>query len=158
MATSAPGCFFEGSGKNRAIDAAKEALASPLLDVAITGARGVLFNVVGGTDLTLFEVNEAAEVIKKAVDPDANIIFGVANDPAMEQEVRITLIATGFQSKMGMGKNTEEEELNKILKNMKTEEELDMPSFLRRPLFSHRRTAETPNRVTADPYKQRHFQ
>jgi cell division protein FtsZ len=148
----------KGTGQNRAIDAAKAALASPLLEVSIQGSKGVLFNVVGGSTLTLFEVNQAADVIKAAVDPDANIIFGVANDPAMEQEVRITLVATGFQSKMGMGKSQEEEELTKILKNMKTEEELDMPSFLRRPLFSHRRTPETPNRATAEPYRQRHFQ
>jgi cell division protein FtsZ len=149
----------KGTGQNRAIDAAKEALASPLLEVSIQGSKGVLFNVVGGSTLTLFEVNQAADIIKAAVDPDANIIFGVANDPAMEQEVRITLIATGFQSKMGMGKqNAEDEELTKILKNMKTEEELDMPSFLRRPLFSHRKTTETPNQYSAEPARQRHFQ
>lgn len=148
----------KGTGQNRAIDAAKAALASPLLEVSIQGSKGVLFNVVGGSTLTLFEVNQAADVIKAAVDPDANIIFGVANDPAMEQEVRITLVATGFQSKMGMGKSQEEEELTKILKNMKTEEELDMPSFLRRPLFSHRRTPETPDHAPLEQYRQRHFQ
>jgi cell division protein FtsZ len=148
----------KGTGQNRAIDAAKEALASPLLEVSIQGSKGVLFNVVGGSTLTLFEVNQAADVIKGAVDPDANIIFGVANDPSMDQEVRITLIATGFQSKMGMGKaNQEDEELTKILKNMKTEEELDMPSFLRRPLFSHRKTQETPNQYSNEPVRQRHF-
>jgi cell division protein FtsZ len=149
----------KGTGQNRAIDAAKEALASPLLEVSIQGSKGVLFNVVGGSTLTLFEVNQAADVIKGAVDPDANIIFGVANDPAMEQEVRITLIATGFQAKLGMGKaSAEEEELTKILKNMKTEEELDMPSFLRRPLFSHRKTTEAPNQYSVEPARQRHFQ
>jgi cell division protein FtsZ len=148
----------KGTGQNRAIDAAKEALASPLLEVSITGSKGVLFNVVGGSSLTLFEVNQAADVIKGAVDPDANIIFGVANDPTMEQEIRITLIATGFQAKMGMGKNAEDEELTKILKNMKTEEELDMPSFLRRPLFSHRRITETQNQYSAEPVRPRHFQ
>jgi len=147
-----------GTGQNRAIDAAKEALASPLLEVSIQGSKGVLFNVVGGSSLTLFEVNQAADVIKAAVDPDANIIFGVANDQSMDQEIRITLIATGFQSKMGMGKvNAEDEELTKILKNMKTEEELDMPSFLRRPLFSRRKTAETPNVYSVEQPKQRHF-
>ena len=148
-----------GTGKNRAVDAARAALASPLLDVTIEGSKGVLFNVVGGTDLTLFEVNEAAEVIKQAVDPDANIIFGVANDPSMEQEVSITLIATGFKAKMNMGRiNREDEELTKILKNMKTEEELDMPSFLRRPLNSHRKIGgTTPNPYTQEQPKQRHF-
>jgi cell division protein FtsZ len=153
----------KGSGQNRAVDAAKEALASPLLDVSIQGAKGVLFNVVGSSNLTLFEVNQAAEVIRAAVDPEANIIFGVANDAAAENEISITLIATGFQAKMGMGnQSAEEEEMTKILKNIKTEEELDMPSFLRRPLFSRRREItpnnqpSTPNREPVRP--QRHFQ
>jgi cell division protein FtsZ len=147
----------KGSGQNRAIDAAKEALASPLLDVSIEGSKAVLFNVVGGSSLTLFEVNQAADVIKVAVDPEANIIFGVANDASMENDVRITLIATGFHAKLGMGNNAEEEELNRILKNMKTEEELDMPSFLRRPLYSRRRLPATANELTTAPVKQRHF-
>ncbi len=128
-----------GTGKNRAVDAAKEALASPLLDVSLEGSKGVLFNVVGSSSLTLFEVNEAAEVIKDAVDPDANIIFGVARDPEMDRDLRLTLIATGFASTMGLPGANREDELNKLLKGMKTEEELDMPSFLRRPLFNHRR-------------------
>ncbi len=70
-----------GTGQNRAGDAAKEALSSPLLDVSIEGARGVLFNVAGGDNLSLFEVNAAAEVIRQAVDPEANIIFGVTLSP-----------------------------------------------------------------------------
>jgi cell division protein FtsZ len=131
-----------GSSKNRAVDAAREALASPLLDVTIEGSKGVLFNVVGGSDLTLFEVNEAAEVIKQAVDPDANIIFGVAHDPSMGNDIRITLIATGFVSKTEFGE-TEEDELTRQLKSIKTEDELDVPSFLRRPLFSRQRQAFT---------------
>jgi cell division protein FtsZ len=149
----------KGTGQNRAVDAAKEALASPLLEVSIEGSKGVLFNVVGGTNLSLFEVNQAADVIKGAVDPDANIIFGVANDPSMENDVRITLITTGFQSKLGMGtQNAEDEELTKILKDMKTEDELDMPSFLRRPLFSHRRTTPpAQNDIRKEQPKQRHF-
>ena len=133
-----------GSGKDRAVNAAKEALASPLLDVSIDGSRGVLFNVVGGSSLTLFEVNEAAEVIKQAVDPNANIIFGVAHDPAMDNEVKITLIATGFTSKIGIPGADQEDELTQMLGSLKSEEELDVPSFLRRPLFSHRRQAMTP--------------
>jgi len=127
------------SGKSRAVEAAKEALSSPLLDVSVGGSRGVLFNVVGGSSLTLFEVNEAAAVIKEAVDPEANIIFGVAHDPEMDNDVRITLIATGFASKTGMAEGTQEDEVNQFLKSLKSEEELDVPSFLRRPLFSHRR-------------------
>ncbi len=140
-----------GSGQSRATDAAREALASPLLDVSINGSKGVLFNVVGGSDLSLFEVNEAAEVIRQAVDPDANIIFGVAHDPAMDKEIRITLIATGFVSKMGLP-GSEDEDLKHLLKGLDNEEELDIPSFLRRPLFSHRRQAITPStRVVRSP-------
>jgi len=133
-----------GSGQNRAVDAAKEALASPLLDVSAGGSRGVLFNVVGGSSLTLFEVNEAAEVIKQAVDPEANIIFGVAHDPSMDKELRITLIATGFVSKKGLAGVSRDEELTEFLSSLKkSEDELDVPSFLRRPLFSHRRQVVT---------------
>lgn len=133
-----------GSGKNRAVDAAKEALDSPLLDVSIEGSKGVLFNVVGGSDLTLFEVNEAAEVIKAAVDVDANIIFGVAADPNMGSDLRLTLITTGFVSKTGKDDKSDEDELNKQLRGIKSEDELDVPSFLRRPLFSRQRQAVTP--------------
>jgi cell division protein FtsZ len=131
------------SGKNRAVEAAKEALSSPLLDVSVGGSKGVLFNVIGGSSLTLFEVNEAADVIKEAVDPEANIIFGVAHDPNMDNDVQITLIATGFASKTGMTQAAEEDEVTQFLKGLKSEEELDVPSFLRRPLFSHRRQAIT---------------
>ena len=85
-----------GTGENRAIEAAKNAVSSPLLEVNITGARGILFNVTGGSDLGLFEVNEAAEVIKEAADPEANIIFGTVIDDRMRDEVKVTVIATGF--------------------------------------------------------------
>ncbi len=85
-----------GSGDQRAIDAANQAVASPLLDVSMEGARGVLFNITGGPDLTLAEINDAAEIINRAADPDANIIFGTVNDPSLGNEVKITLIATGF--------------------------------------------------------------
>ena len=128
-----------GSGQNRATEAAKEALCSPLLDVSLDGSKGVLFNVVGGNSLSLSEVNGAADVIKQAVDPDANIIFGVAQDPTLDKEVKITLIATGFISKTGQTAGTQDDEINQFLKGLKSEEELDVPSFLRRPLFSHRR-------------------
>ena len=148
-----------GSGKNRAVDAAKEALASPLLDVTIEGSKGVLFNVVGGSDLTLFEVNEAAEIVRNAVDPDANIIFGVAHDPSMGSDVRITLIATGFVSKTEFSEETGEDELTKQLKGIKTEDELDVPSFLRRPVFSRQRQVISPSeKITRDPVKpERHW-
>jgi len=140
-----------GSGQNRAIDAAKEALASPLLDVSINGSKAVLFNVVGGSSLTLFEVNEAADVIRQAVDPGANIIFGVAHDPSMDNDVRITLIATGFIAKLGLTGAGQEDELTQLLRGIKSEDELDVPSFLRRPLFSHRRQAITPVNKPVQP-------
>jgi len=133
-----------GSGKNRAVDAAKEALSSPLLDVSIDGSKGVLFNVVGGSNLTLFEVNEAANVIKQAVDPEANIIFGVAHDSRMENNVKITLISTGFASKVGLPGISKEDEFTQLLRTLKSEEELDVPSFLRRPLFNQRRQSVPP--------------
>jgi cell division protein FtsZ len=146
-----------GTGQNRACDAAKEALASPLLDVSIEGSKAVLFNIVGGSSLTLYEVNQAADVIKSAVDPDANIIFGVANDPSMENEVRITLITTGFINQLAQVGKNQEDEITNLLKDLKTEEELDVPSFLRRPLFSHRRHTSSPSE-SVEPVKQRHFQ
>ncbi len=133
-----------GSGAHRAVDAAKTALSSPLLDVAIEGAKGVLFNVVGGSSLTLFEVNEAAGVIKQAVDPEANIIFGVAYDPMMDKEVRITLIATGFVSREGWARRGRDDEMTQYLTELrKSEEEMDAPSFLRRSLFGRRRQLPT---------------
>lgn len=146
-----------GRGKNRAVDAAKEALASPLLDVSIDGSKGVLFNVVGGNSLTLFEVNEAAEVIKGAVHPEANIIFGVAHDPAMDDGLKITLIATGFASKIGMVGAGQEDEVTRLLKGLKSEEELDVPSFLRRPLFSHRPQAATPATKLSEVQSRTHI-
>jgi cell division protein FtsZ len=87
-----------GTGDNRAVEAARAAVMSPLLEVNITGARGILFNVTGGSDLGLFEVNEAAEVIKEAADPEANIIFGTVIDDRMRDEVKVTVIATGFDA------------------------------------------------------------
>ncbi len=87
-----------GTGENRAMEAARAAVMSPLLEVNIQGARGILFNVTGGSDLGLFEVNEAAEVIKEAADPEANIIFGTVIDDRMRDEVKVTVIATGFDA------------------------------------------------------------
>jgi cell division protein FtsZ len=118
----------KGSGQNRAAEAAKAALASPLLDVSVSGAKGVLFNITGGSSLTLFECNEAAQVIGQAVDPRANIIFGVVFDPKMDNEVKITVIATGFTTQYGKGAPNLEE----LRRLVKTGETLDVPSFLRR--------------------------
>ena len=124
----------KGSGENRAVDAAKSALSSPLLDVSVSGAKGVLFNVTGGENLTLFEVNEAAEVIRQAVDPDANIIFGVVRDNLMDKDIKITLIATGFKSSPLSGNTFNESEIEGYLKELKSEneEQIDVPAFLRR--------------------------
>ncbi len=88
-----------GSGDNRMVDAVNEAIASPLLEVSIDGARGVLFNVTGGEDLGIMEINEAAEIVAQAVDSEANIKFGAVIDPNFPSgQVKITLIATGFDA------------------------------------------------------------
>ncbi len=86
-----------GSGDERAKNAAEQAISSQLLDITIDGARGVLFNVTGGTNLTLFEVNQAAAIIRETAHPDVNMIFGAVIDPEMNDEVRVTVIATGFE-------------------------------------------------------------
>ena len=119
----------KASGQNRAAEAAKAALASPLLDVSVKGAKGVLFNITGGPSLTLFECNEAAEAISQAVDPRANIIFGVVRDPKMDSEVKITIIATGFTTQYGKG-SPDLEELRRLMRG--GSDTLDVPSFLRR--------------------------
>jgi cell division protein FtsZ len=96
-----------GRGEKRAIDAAQMAITSPLLeDVSINGATGILVNITGGPDLTLSEVNEACSLVHDAADPDANIIFGSVIDPNINDEVRITVIATGFQSRMAVEAST----------------------------------------------------
>ncbi len=87
------------SGENRAIDAARQAIASPLLEVNIAGAQGILFNVTGSSNLSLFEVTEAAEEIRAAADPEANIIFGTSFNDRLGDEVQITVIATGFDNR-----------------------------------------------------------
>jgi cell division protein FtsZ len=87
-----------GEGDNKALEAAEQAIASSLLDVTIDGARGILFNVTGGQDLSLHAVNEAAEIIRKTADPEANIIFGAVIDEALDDKIRITVIATGFDA------------------------------------------------------------
>lgn len=85
-----------GVGENRAQTAARSAIASPLLEISMDGARGVLFNIVGGLDLAMTEVDEAAKIISAAADPDANIIFGATIDETMHDQIRITVVATGF--------------------------------------------------------------
>jgi cell division protein FtsZ len=135
-----------GTGQNRAIEAAKDALASPLLDVSMTGAKGVLFNIAGSSTLTLYEVNNAAEVIRQAVDPNANVIFGVVVDPNMGNDVRLTLIATGFATKEMMADASKEKELTKVLKGIH-DDELDLPSFLRQSGTYNLKSASTTKKV-----------
>lgn len=86
------------SGDDRAVEAAHQSIESPLLEVSIDGARGILFNVIGGLDMTMHEINAAAEVITAAADPEANIIFGATINPELEGEIIITVVATGFDS------------------------------------------------------------
>jgi len=87
------------SGDNRALDAARQAVASPLLEINIAGAQGILFNITGSSNLTLWEVTEAAEEIRAAADPEANIIFGTSFNDRLGDEVMITVIATGFDGR-----------------------------------------------------------
>jgi cell division protein FtsZ len=130
-----------GSGQNRAAEAARNALASPLLDVSIKGSTGIIFNITGGSSLTLFECNEAAEVISQAVDPSANIIFGVVNDPEMpDSEIKITVIATGFGGQRGQV--ISREDLRRLITS--GGEALDVPSFLRR---THRQSSSLMDEV-----------
>ena len=84
------------NGEDRAIKAAEMAISNQLLDITIDGARGILFNVTGGPNLTLYEVNQAASIIKETAHPDVNLIFGAVIDPNMGDDLRITVIATGF--------------------------------------------------------------
>jgi cell division protein FtsZ len=133
-----------GSGASRAVDAAKDALASPLLDVSIKGAKGVLFNIIGSDNLTIHEVNQAAELIRAAVDPGANIIFGVRRDEKMDKNVKITLVATGF-AEAGMLGQMEDEEVTKLLRTLKVEDELDIPSFMRKTMFNEGRSVPNIN-------------
>ncbi|MEX0762696.1 MAG: cell division protein FtsZ [Dehalococcoidia bacterium] len=125
-----------GTGPDRAVAAAESAIDSPLLEVSIEGARGVIFNVTGGTDLTLAEVHQASEVISRMVDPEANIIFGTVTDPKMENEVKLTVIATGFPTAEASAEK--EERVQAALKDVLGDEDaLDLPPFLR-----HHRTAK----------------
>ncbi|WFA09638.1 cell division protein FtsZ [Tissierella sp. Yu-01] len=131
------------SGDNRATDAAKLAIKSPLLETSIEGAKSVLLNITGGSDLGIFEVNEAADLIRQAVDQDANIIFGAGIDESLGEAIKITVIATGFeerpesankQSKLN-SESTKKESKDTNSSSVHiddTEEDLDIPIFLRR--------------------------
>src|SRR5476651_2612536 len=86
------------SGDNRAVEAARQAIDSPLLETSIEGARGVLFNITGGRNMTMHEIDEAAKTVTDAVDPDANIIFGAVLDDNLDDDLQITVVATGFDA------------------------------------------------------------
>jgi cell division protein FtsZ len=126
------------SGDGRAVAAARSAISSPLLEASIEGARGILLNVSGPSDLGLFEVNEAAEIIAEAAHPDANIIFGAVIDDALGDEVRLTVIAAGFDRYEGerradapLGLRDEEESLARDDDPDNGDDEFDVPEFLR---------------------------
>jgi len=114
------------SGENRAALAAEAAIKSPLLETSIEGAKGVLLNITGGVSLGLFEVNEAAEIIARAADPEANIIFGAVIDEKCDDEVRVTVIATGFDPKTFSVRGE-----NPIIEPFKRGD-LDIPAWMRR--------------------------
>ncbi|NLG51567.1 MAG: cell division protein FtsZ, partial [Chloroflexi bacterium] len=132
-----------GKGENRAVDAATAAVNSKLLDVSIDGAKGVLFNVKGGEDLSLFEINDAAEVVRQMVDPEANIIFGAAIDEALGDELQITVIATGFDGHARASDGSQEAPARRAAAQQQgktiefpfrsfDKDDVDIPSFLRR--------------------------
>ena len=131
------------SGENRAEDAAKQAVQSPLLETSIEGARGVIINITGGEDLGLHEVNTAAELVQRSVDPEANIIFGTVTDPEMKDEIQITVIATGFEKPESrtastvdsfIGKSSWEKKSSSIPASdvNSSQGDLDIPAFLRK--------------------------
>ncbi len=125
------------SGENRAVDAARAAITSPLLDVSIHGARGVLFNVSGSSNLGLHELNMAAQVIAEVVDPDAEIIFGTATDPSLDDDVKITLIAVGFATPELYEEGVREERLRQLrVESVQAIADTELPTFLRRPVVS----------------------
>jgi cell division protein FtsZ len=120
-----------GEGESRAGDAARAAITSPLLDTSMEGAKRVLFNITGGPDLTLFEVNEAAEIIAQAADPNAQIYFGVATDLRVDGEIKITVIATGFQNHEAEILS-ESDKIRQLGLPPMEDDDIEIPPFLRR--------------------------
>ena len=124
-----------GRGDNRAVDAAKQAITSPLLETDVTGARMVLFNVCSSGDLGLNELNMAAKVIQELVDPSAEIIFGTAIDAAMAEEVKITVIATGFPGRpfQELGLSDVDRRSSELLNEIGfSDDDVELPAFLRK--------------------------
>jgi len=120
----------EGSGEDKSVTAAKAAVTSPLLEVSVDGATGILLNIVGGPDLGMHEVDEAARLISEAADPNANIIFGSSIDEEMKDEIRITVIATGFS--LGSAEAASELAAEAVQEDRSEEDEFEAPAFLRR--------------------------
>jgi len=131
-----------GSGENRASEAAKAAVASPLLEMDIEGAKGILFNITGGNDLSMFEVDEAARIITEAADPDATIIFGAVINENYTGEIKITVVATGFDENTkkhphnNQGLSFANKPINQFQPNQPqtSENELDIPAFIRKKM------------------------
>ncbi len=131
MAHMGRGC---SNGENRAVEAAKQAIQSPLLETSIEGAKGVLLNITGGPNLGLFEVNEAAELVSQSADPDANIIFGAVIDEDLKDEIRITVIATGFSGdkpRKVISERAETKDRDSLFGDYEGID-LDIPTFLRK--------------------------
>lgn len=121
------------TGENRATEAAKKAICSPLLETSIEGARGVLMNITGGTNLSLYEVNEAADIVQSASDPDVNMIFGAVINEDLKDEILVTVIATGFDQKKSKEKASQSGRIRKpdFEVRKKEEEEEIFPSFVK---------------------------
>jgi cell division protein FtsZ len=136
------------SGENKAMDATQKAISSPLLeDISINGAQGLLINITGGKDLTLHEVNDASTLIQEEADEDANIIFGAVIDPTMEDEVRITVIATGF----GVGDTTRIAALKKAVTPLpRSVDDHDIPAYLRSGLDGSEPVATKIGTITSE--------
>ena len=120
------------SGDNRAVDAAEQAIHSSLLDISIDGARGILFNVTAGPDLTLHEVSQAAEIIQRAAHPEANIIFGAVIDESMGEDLRITVIATGFDRAERVESVPRDAKTIPFPERRTARDDLEIPPYLRR--------------------------
>ena len=127
------------SGRQRTEDAARSAISAELIDIPIDGATGILYIISGADQLTLHEVQQAADIIRAAASKEANIIFGVTIDPSLGDSVRINLIATGFTSPSDVMHAQKEEEFYKMLKDLGGDEsKLGVPAYQRRPLSMRR--------------------
>jgi cell division protein FtsZ len=158
------------SGENRAIEAAKAAINSPLLDISIDGARGVLFTIAGGSDMTMFEIQDASKLITESIDSEAKVIFGaIYDDKLKKNEIKITVIATGFPEAAkkktgGIFSGFESKPANKVEINVPVPapaptptpepvKEREVDRNMDRPLFSRVTPAPTPS-VTTKPIEE----